>query len=96
VVVMTSFSIQQILQKAEVSERLDVSFRSRVMVKGQVIADFLSEVPNGKDVLKAKEDVKVNDMWFLYTDGSSNTDGFSACSILILKRFILFVIFLSN
>ncbi|KAK9071736.1 hypothetical protein SSX86_008165 [Deinandra increscens subsp. villosa] len=90
--VLTSYPIQGIFRKPEMSGRMikwaievgpfDIQFKPRVSIKGQVVADFLAEVPDGASVNvitipEAKEQV-----WILHTDGSSNSDGSGAGLIL--------------
>ncbi|XP_022032502.1 uncharacterized protein LOC110933596 [Helianthus annuus] len=67
---------------------LDIEYRKRTAIKGQVIADFLAEIPDGEVI----QDLVVNDMpksstsrqtWKLYTDGSSSGKVASAGLMLI-------------
>ncbi|XP_022007353.1 uncharacterized protein LOC110906547 [Helianthus annuus] len=67
---------------------LDIEYRKRTAIKGQVIADFLAEIPDGEVI----QDLAVNDIpesstarqtWKLYTDGSSSGKGAGAGLMLI-------------
>ncbi|XP_022040367.1 uncharacterized protein LOC110942913 [Helianthus annuus] len=88
--VQTDLQIQQILRKPEVSECLtkwaielsafDITYRTRGLVKGQAVADFLTEVPVGENV---KEKSTLPKIWNLYTDGASSKEGSGAGLILI-------------
>ncbi|XP_022015070.1 uncharacterized protein LOC110914591 [Helianthus annuus] len=83
--VQTDLQIQQILKKPEVSGRLtkwatelsafDIVYRTRGLVKGQVVADFLTEVPTGEST---KEKSALPRVWNLYTDGASSKEGAGA------------------
>ncbi|XP_021974450.1 protein NYNRIN-like [Helianthus annuus] len=96
--VLTNYPLQQILHKLEISRRLakwviqlgalDIEYRKRIAVKGQVIADFLAEIPNGETI----QDPAIQDIpesstarqtWKLYTDGSSSGKGSGAGLMLI-------------
>ncbi|KAJ0493832.1 putative nucleotidyltransferase, Ribonuclease H [Helianthus annuus] len=88
--VQTDLQIQQILRKPEISRRLtkwaielsafDITYRTQGPVKGQAVADFLTEVPSGESV---KEKYALPRVWNLYTDGASNKEGSGAGLILI-------------
>ncbi|XP_021986703.1 uncharacterized protein LOC110883193 [Helianthus annuus] len=91
--VLTNYLLQQILHKPEISGRvakwvielgaLDIEYRKRTTIKGQVIADFLAEIPEGEII----QDPAIHDIpesstarqtWKLYTDGSSSRKGSGA------------------
>nr|GEW46527.1 reverse transcriptase domain-containing protein [Tanacetum cinerariifolium] len=59
----------------------NITYRTRMPVKGQVLADFLVEMPN-----ESPPDASVvetqQDPWTLFTDGSSCMDGFGTGLIL--------------
>ncbi|GJU12732.1 reverse transcriptase domain-containing protein [Tanacetum coccineum] len=55
--------------------------RPRTAVKGQILADFLIEKPETDAVLPQSE-VKLQEPWILFTDGSSCVDGSGAGLIL--------------
>ncbi|XP_021974783.1 uncharacterized protein LOC110869886 [Helianthus annuus] len=56
--------------------------RPRPTIKGQVLADFMTEVPDDKDreckAMEKAEKKQVEEPWLLYTDGASNEDGAGA------------------
>ncbi|XP_022040018.1 uncharacterized protein LOC110942553 [Helianthus annuus] len=60
----------------------NVVFSSRPAIKGQVLADFMTEVPDDKDreckAMEKAEKQQVEEPWLLYTDGVSNEDGAGA------------------
>ncbi|GJS85479.1 reverse transcriptase domain-containing protein [Tanacetum coccineum] len=59
----------------------NISYRPRTAVKGQILADFLIEKPETDAVLPQSE-VKLQEPWILFTDGSSCVDGSGAGLIL--------------
>nr|XP_043616181.1 uncharacterized protein LOC122588107 [Erigeron canadensis] len=100
--VLTDKPIKQILTKPEVSGRLakwavelgehEIEFKPRMSIKGQVLADFLAEVPityttnkrKAESVIK-KDEMEESDhkeTWKLFTDGASSADGSGAGLIL--------------
>ncbi|XP_035833056.1 uncharacterized protein LOC118481856 [Helianthus annuus] len=82
--VLTNYIISNILARPEISERLakwaielgghNVVFRPRPAIKGQVLADFLIEVPDDKDreckAMEKAEKQRSEEPWLLYTDGA--------------------------
>ncbi|XP_021995226.1 uncharacterized protein LOC110892368 [Helianthus annuus] len=86
--VLTNYNIGNILTSPEISGRLakwaielgghNVVFRPRPAIKGQVLADFLTEVPYDKDreckAMEKAEKQYSEEPWLLYTDGASNED----------------------
>ncbi|XP_022020232.1 uncharacterized protein LOC110920322 [Helianthus annuus] len=58
----------------------DITYQTRGPVKGQAVADFLTEVPTGES---AKENPVLAKVWNLYTDGASSKEGSGAGLILI-------------
>ncbi|XP_022025084.1 uncharacterized protein LOC110925436 [Helianthus annuus] len=90
--VLTNYNIGNILARPEVSGRLakwaielgghNVVFRPRPSIKGQVLADFMTEVPDDKDreckAMEKTEKKQTEEPWLLYTDGASNEDGAGA------------------
>ncbi|KAD7478315.1 hypothetical protein E3N88_01451 [Mikania micrantha] len=88
--VQTEHPIQQVLRCPEISGRLakwaielgafDIKYRPRSAVKGQVIADFISEIPCETG---APEEKKRKETWNLHTDGASNDEGSGAGLILV-------------
>lgn len=91
IVVITDQPIKQVIPKPDASGRLqkwsvllgehNISYRPRTAVKGQILADFIIEKPDGDDVpiLPKKE---LQEPWILFTDGSSCVDGSGAGLIL--------------
>ncbi|GJY37775.1 reverse transcriptase domain-containing protein [Tanacetum coccineum] len=92
--------INQILGRAEASGHLaqytvelgayKITYEPRNSIKGQVLADFLNEVPVGSDTLVprettyTKEDKKDRqEEWMLFTDGASSAKGSGAGLVLI-------------
>ncbi|GJW18415.1 putative nucleotidyltransferase, ribonuclease H [Tanacetum coccineum] len=100
ITVITDQPIKQIMGKAETSGRLaqyavelgayKITYEPRNSIKGQVLADFLNEIPMGSDTLVpmetayTKEDKKDRqEEWTLFTDGASNSKGSGAGLVLI-------------
>ncbi|XP_021992082.1 uncharacterized protein LOC110888892 [Helianthus annuus] len=96
--VLTDYPLQQILHKPEISgrlakwaielEALAIEYRKRTTIKGQVIADFLAEIPDGETIqVPAIQDIPesstARQTWKLYTDGSSCGKGSGAGLMLI-------------
>ncbi|GJY88828.1 reverse transcriptase domain-containing protein [Tanacetum coccineum] len=91
IAVITDQPIKQVISKPDASGRLqkwsvllgehNISYRPRTAVKGQILADFLIEKPETDAVLPQSE-VKLQDPWILFTDGSSCVDGSGAGLIL--------------
>ncbi|XP_022032914.1 uncharacterized protein LOC110934027 [Helianthus annuus] len=96
--VLTNYPLQQVLHKPEISGRLakwaielgtlDIEYQKRTAVKGQVIADFLAEIPEGEAIVDPvvqdiPESSTARQTWKLYTDGSSSGKGSGAGLILI-------------
>ncbi|XP_035844030.1 uncharacterized protein LOC118490476 [Helianthus annuus] len=89
---LTNYNIGNILARPEISGRLakwaielgghNVVFRPRPSIKGQVLADFMTEVPDDKDreckAMEKAEKKQTEEPWLLYTDGASNEDGAGA------------------
>nr|GFC37122.1 reverse transcriptase domain-containing protein [Tanacetum cinerariifolium] len=59
----------------------NITYRPRTLIKGQILADFLNEMPSnasqGASVAETQEEP-----WTLFTDGSSCVDGSGAGLIL--------------
>ncbi|XP_022003391.1 uncharacterized protein LOC110900838 [Helianthus annuus] len=67
---------------------LDIEYRKRTAIKGQVIADFLAEIPGGEviqdpAVQDISESSTARQTWKLYTDESSSGKGSGAGLMLI-------------
>ncbi|XP_022007871.1 uncharacterized protein LOC110907157 [Helianthus annuus] len=92
ITVLTNFHIGTILQKPETSGRLakwaielgshNILYRPRPAIKGQVLADFITEVPAEKikdcEIVESPMKDTADELWLLYTDGASNEDGAGA------------------
>ena len=97
--VITDQPIKQVLNKAEASGRLaqysvelgayNITYMPRNAVKGQVLADFINEVPIGTAFPDPKRksrgicNVSQPEEWILYTDGASSRKGSGAGLVLI-------------
>nr|GEY71198.1 hypothetical protein [Tanacetum cinerariifolium] len=63
--------------------RICNTFRPRISVKGQILADFIVKRPEeGSSNTPMEEEVKLSEPWILFTDGSSCTYGSGAELIL--------------
>nr|XP_043620395.1 uncharacterized protein LOC122592271 [Erigeron canadensis] len=97
--VLTDKPIKQVLTRPEVLRRLakwavelgehEIEFKPRNAIKGQILADFLAEVPlnETKNKRKVIQEMKPEDpedlkAWKLFTDGASSVDGSGAGLIL--------------
>ncbi|XP_022019026.2 protein NYNRIN-like [Helianthus annuus] len=92
ITVLTNFHISTILQKPEKSSRLakwvielgghNILYRSRPAIKVQVLADFITEVPEDKIKECEAVDTPIKDtldeLWLLFIDGASNENGAGA------------------
>nr|XP_043625712.1 uncharacterized protein LOC122597145 [Erigeron canadensis] len=98
IVVLSNKPIRQILLKPEKSGRVakwaielgehDIEFMARNAIKGQVLADFISEVHEGENSMTHYVSLEVlgnveNDVWKLYTDGAASSDGCGASLMLV-------------
>ncbi|GJS74764.1 reverse transcriptase domain-containing protein [Tanacetum coccineum] len=93
IVVITGQPIKQLLSSSEMSERMlkwkfelegyDIQYRPRTAIKGQILADFIVERPEGEspDELMAEPE-ELPELWTLFEDGSSCVDGSGARLIL--------------
>ncbi|GJZ82047.1 reverse transcriptase domain-containing protein [Tanacetum coccineum] len=91
IAVITDQHIKQIISRTDIAGRLqkwsvmlgehNITYRPKISVKGQILADFLLEKPD-----EAPPDTSVvetpQELWTLFTDGSSCVDGSSAGLIL--------------
>jgi hypothetical protein len=70
----------------------DLQYKLRTSVKGQVIADFLAKIPEGRkqevphDLAPKEEKNSDEPAWTLHTDGASNVEGSGACLILVIPE----------
>ncbi|GKB01298.1 reverse transcriptase domain-containing protein [Tanacetum coccineum] len=81
-VIKTGSSREAIEMEHELGEYA-IHYRARVLVKGQILADFIVERPEEEspDTLIEVEE-ELPEPWILFTDGSSCTDGSGAGLIL--------------
>ncbi|GKD47895.1 hypothetical protein Tco_1276871 [Tanacetum coccineum] len=66
----------------------DIEFRGRNSIKGQILADFLVEIPTTESKEKETQNARNEELdpentWKLYTDGASSSDGSGAGLILV-------------
>nr|GFB63163.1 reverse transcriptase domain-containing protein [Tanacetum cinerariifolium] len=59
----------------------NITYRPRTSIKGQILADFLNEMPSSASQSASVEETQ-EEPWTLFTDGSSCVDGSSAGLIL--------------
>nr|GEY86404.1 reverse transcriptase domain-containing protein [Tanacetum cinerariifolium] len=84
IVVITDHPIKQVMSRPDVAGRLqkwsvmlgehNITYRPRTSVKGQILANFLVEKPDGASP-KASVIETPQEPWTLFTDGSSCVDG---------------------
>nr|GEZ31903.1 hypothetical protein [Tanacetum cinerariifolium] len=84
IMVITDQPIKQVMTRPDVTGRLqkwsimlgehNITYRPRTSVKGQILADFLIELP-GDISQAASAAVTQEEPWTLFTDGSSCVDG---------------------
>nr|GFA33808.1 reverse transcriptase domain-containing protein [Tanacetum cinerariifolium] len=91
IAVITDQPIKQVMSRPDAAGRLqkwsiilgehNITYRPRTSIKGQILADFLNEMPSnasqGTSVAETQEEP-----WTLFTDGSSCVDGSGAGLIL--------------
>nr|GEZ01617.1 reverse transcriptase domain-containing protein [Tanacetum cinerariifolium] len=91
ITIITDQPIKQVMSRPDVAGRLqkwsimlgehNITYRPRTSIKGQILADFLNEMPSnasqGVPVAETQEEP-----WTLFTDGSSCVDGSGAWLIL--------------
>ncbi|KAK9064300.1 hypothetical protein SSX86_015680 [Deinandra increscens subsp. villosa] len=107
ITVLTNFPLKEVIQRPEHSGRFikwaielgehDIHFKPRTAIKGQVLADFVSELqvldtpgqPTDSQPGTVRAEPKVPgplssaDAWTLYTDGAKNSEGSGAGVVLI-------------
>jgi ribonuclease HI len=91
IAVITDQPIKQVISKPDASGRLqkwsvmlneyNILYRPRTAIKGQVLADFIVEKPDGDSPTSAAK-TDLQEPWTLFTDGSSCADGSGAGLIL--------------
>nr|GEW91202.1 reverse transcriptase domain-containing protein [Tanacetum cinerariifolium] len=84
ITVITDQPIKQITSRPDVAGRLqkwsvmlgehNITYRPRKSVKGQILADFLTELPDENPPVAPVAEIQ-QDTWTLFTDGSSCVDG---------------------
>ena len=91
--VLSDYKLNNVLRRPELSGRLakwaielgehTITYKTRPAIKGQVLADFITEVPSDK-IAECKMDEEParpadnQETWSLFTDGASNDDGAGA------------------
>ncbi|GJT01381.1 reverse transcriptase domain-containing protein [Tanacetum coccineum] len=100
ITVITDQPIKQVLNKADTSGRLapysvelaayNITYEPRSAIKGQVLADFINEIPVGSDAVMPRQtqytvdhNKDCKEEWVLYTDGASSAKGSGAGLVLI-------------
>ncbi|XP_076885618.1 uncharacterized protein LOC143535174 [Bidens hawaiensis] len=88
--VLTEYKLKSVLSKPELSGRLakwaielrehSIEYKPRPAIKGQVLADFVMEVPTGKvqECLFEQQPLDPSEesqQWTLFTDGASSGEG---------------------
>ncbi|XP_076941531.1 uncharacterized protein LOC143611127 [Bidens hawaiensis] len=91
--VLTNFRLQNVLSKPELSGRLAkwaielgehaIEYKPRPAIKGQVLADFVAEIPQEKEEECKREietpvDQAKDEDWKVFIDGASNDEGAGA------------------
>nr|GEV08708.1 hypothetical protein [Tanacetum cinerariifolium] len=88
-------SIKQIMSKADTSGQLapyvvelgayNITYEPRNAIKGQVLADFINEIPVGSNAIaplrshcEINQQKDCKEEWTLYTDGAASAKGFDA------------------
>nr|GEX43656.1 reverse transcriptase domain-containing protein [Tanacetum cinerariifolium] len=82
--VITDQPIKQVMSRPDAAGRLqkwsimlgehNITYRLRTSIKGQILADFLNEMPISASQSASVEDTQ-EEPWMLFTDGSSCIDG---------------------
>ncbi|KAK9079767.1 hypothetical protein SSX86_001440 [Deinandra increscens subsp. villosa] len=100
ITVLTNYPLREIVQRPETSGRFakwaielgehELHFKPRTAIKGQVLADFLTELKADPSTpMSASAEytlpppITSNDAWTLYTDGAKNSEGSGAGLVLI-------------
>ncbi|GJY85594.1 reverse transcriptase domain-containing protein [Tanacetum coccineum] len=100
ITVITDQPIKQVLNKADTSGRLapysvelaayNITYEPQSAIKGQVLADFINEIPVGSDAMMPRQtqyivdhDKDCKEECVLYTDGASSAKGSGAGLVLI-------------
>ncbi|GJY06803.1 reverse transcriptase domain-containing protein [Tanacetum coccineum] len=100
ITVITDQPIKQVLSKADTSGRLapysvelaayNITYEPRSAIKGQILADFINEMPVGSEAMipwqtqyAVDHDKDCKEEWVLYTDGAASAKGSGAGLVLI-------------
>ncbi|XP_027158424.1 uncharacterized protein LOC113760048 [Coffea eugenioides] len=95
IVVVTNQPLRQILTKPEVSGRMtkwavelaehDIGYQPRTVIKAQALADFLAEGAGSSvtELSSPPEEVRPEEPWVLFVDGTSSKEGSGAGLLLI-------------
>ncbi|GJS21707.1 reverse transcriptase domain-containing protein [Tanacetum coccineum] len=100
ITVITDQPIKQVLNKADTSGRLapysvelaayNITYEPQSAIKGQVLADFINEIPMGSDAVMTRQtqytvdhNKDYKEEWVLYIDGASSAKGSGAGLVLI-------------
>ncbi|XP_076932476.1 uncharacterized protein LOC143598029 [Bidens hawaiensis] len=92
--VLTGYKLKSVLSKPELSRRLakwaielgehKIEYKPRPAIKGQVLADFVTEVPKNKEKECLIHNRLLQDqVWTLFTDGASSGEGLGAVLRLV-------------
>ncbi|XP_076937122.1 uncharacterized protein LOC143604571 [Bidens hawaiensis] len=96
--VLTGYKLKNYLSKPELSGRLAkwaielgehmIEYKPRPAIKGQVLADFVTEVPRHKEnecliEQQPQAPPEQRQIWSLFTDGASSSEGSGACLRLV-------------
>ncbi|XP_076923272.1 uncharacterized protein LOC143585344 [Bidens hawaiensis] len=91
--VLTGYKLKNVLSKPELSRRLakwaiklgehSIEYKPRPTIKGQVLADFVTEVPQHKEQeclieQQLQAPPEQGQVWSLFTDGASSSEGAGA------------------
>ncbi|XP_076913574.1 uncharacterized protein LOC143572246 [Bidens hawaiensis] len=91
--VLTGYKLKNVLSKLELSGRLEkwaielgehsIEYKPRPAIKGQVLADFITEVPQHKEQeclieQQSQAPPEQGKVWSLFTDGASSSEGSGA------------------
>ncbi|XP_076922942.1 uncharacterized protein LOC143584902 [Bidens hawaiensis] len=91
--VLTGYKLKNVLSKPELSGRLEkwaielgehsIEYKPRQTIKGQVLADFVTEVPQHKEQeclieQQPQAPPEQGQVWSLFTDGASSSEGSGA------------------
>ncbi|XP_076956360.1 uncharacterized protein LOC143631482 [Bidens hawaiensis] len=91
--VLTGYKLKNVLSKPELSGRLakwaielgehSIEYKPRPAIKGQVLADFVTEVPQQKEQeclieQQPQAPPEQGQVWSLFTDGASSSEGSGA------------------